>query len=493
MFETLQAASMLNKYQVPWVELAPVQFQTVIPKWFGQLAKSAMMSGPPQAQRVALANEFYRLLYIQKQVLAAQSGNSMSAQRAQVNIDWFASEYKKKFGSELKAPPPQEAGLDALLNRRELLSLKLELLEQKLQLVNYWIRGASQFPEHREGASLLFQYMGNAPREKVRLFLEVMCADAQKALEKSTVDSLKTSFSVTRGLQTAGEHGKLYKIDWTDDSFKKAVKAEIGASYGIQAKKSCELEFKGIKAQLDATAWAGARAKASGELSRSVSGFSAKASVEAEIGVKLTAEAKIDCANIFLCEASAEAFAGAMAKADIEVTATVSGVTAKLSAEAFAGARLTGKASMTLKFGGEEIFKVDAQGSLTAGIGAKAGLEFQASIFGGTSLKLDAGVTLGVGAETSSKFTVNTAAAGPALQSVFYASYLELTGERKKAYAYVTYFREIEANVRLFEKAREVIEKEMAGVITERNQLFTEFAAWKQLEGLASFRATGRV
>jgi hypothetical protein len=135
----------------------------------------------------------------------------------------------------------------------------------------------------------------------------------------------------------------------------------------------------------------------------------------------------------------------------------------------------------------------DAEASLTAGVGAKAGLEFQASVFSGSSLKIEAGVTVGLGAETSSKFTVNPSAVGPAFQSVFYASYLELSGERKKAYAYVTYFREIEGNIRLFEKAREVIEKEMAGVIAERNRLFTEFAAWKQLEGLASFRATGKV
>ncbi len=495
MFEALQVASPLNKYQVAWAELSPVQLQGVIPKWFEQLAKSSLASGPQKAQRMALADEFYRLLHIQKQILAGEPGSGAATpavQRAQVNIDWFATEYKKKFATPLKPPPIEETGLKALIERQGMQTSKLQLLDMKLQLVNFWLRGTKQFPEHKAGGSLLFQYMGNAPKDKVRLFLEVLCSDADKAVKLKDPGMFKTSFETQRGLKTVGDGGKLYKVEWTDAAFRKAIKAEVGASYGVAASGSCELEFKGIKAKLEAEAWAGARASASGEAAWSVgSGVTLKGSVEAEIGIKLTAGAKLDCADIFLCEASAEAFAGAMAKCEVEITATVNGVKAKVGAEAFAGARLSGKASMTLKIQGYEIVGAEATGSLTAGIGAKFGLEFQSSVFGDSSLTIEAGTTFGVGAEAATKFSVNASNVGPAMHSLYFTGYLGLLGRKKEKHAYTQYFREIEDNARLFEKARGVIEDQMKIVILERNRLFSESSAWKQLEGLAAFRSTG--
>ena len=127
-------------------------------------------------------------------------------------------------------------------------------------------------------------------------------------------------------------------------------------------------------------------------------GVTAKASVEAMVGVKIKLDAKIDVADIFLIEASAEAFAGAMAKAEVEFNATVDGVKFKVGAEAFAGARVKGEASLSVRMCGYDIVKGTAKGSLSAGVGASFSLEFVSSAFGGSKLGIEADVTLGVGA-----------------------------------------------------------------------------------------------
>ncbi|MBL8750298.1 MAG: hypothetical protein JNK78_14125 [Planctomycetes bacterium] len=491
MFEALNAASPANKYQLGWVELAPVQFQAEVPKWLAQIGKSALTGGPQQAQRVALVDEFARLLQIQKQILQKQGGASVAVDvgRAEENVRWFGEAVKKKFGAAPKTPAP-ETGLQPLLDRNDLLAGKLAVLDEKLQLVNYWLRGVKTFPEHREGQSLLFQYLGNAPNAKVRLILEVLCADAGKAVSFKEPGAFKTSYGFDKGLVAERKR----EVAWTDERFKRAVKGELGAAYGVQAKGQCELEFSGFKAKLEGEAWAGVRAKMEGEAGFGAgSGAFAKGSVEAEIGIKLKGVASIDCADVFLCEASAEAFAGAMAKGEVEVTVTVGQVTVKASAEAFAGARLVGEAKATLRLQGYDLLKAEAKGALTAGVGGKAEFELQCSLFGGSSLEVEAGATLGVGAEGGTKFTVHAGNIAPALAALYYSVHLGLLGQKKEKYVWKTYFRELGQNERLFEKARGVIEEQMKTLILERNRLFTEFSAWKQLEGLATFRRTGAV
>lgn len=484
MFEAQNAASPQNKYQVGWVELAPVQFQGELPKWLTQLGKSALLGGPQKPQRVALVDEFLRLLHIQKQVLQKQGDPQavVDVARTDENIRWFTAACTKQFGVPPKTPTP-ESGLQPLLDRNELLAGKLSLLDEKLQVVNYWLRGLQTFPEHREGQSTLFQYLGNAPNTKVRLFLEVLCADAGKAVSLKDGPTFKTSYAIEKGLQRKRE------VAWTDERFKKAVKAELGASYGVAAKGECELEFKGFKAKLEGEAWAGVRAKAEGQAGYGKgSGAFVKGAVEAEIGIKLKGVASIDCADIFLCEASAEAFAGAMAKAEVEITVTVGQLTVKAGAEAFAGARLIGEAKATLRLQGYDLIKAEAKGSLNAGIGGKAEFELQCSLFSGSSLKVEAGATMGVGADASTRFTVFAGNFAPALAALYFSAHLSLLGKKMEKHAWKNYFRELEQNERLFTKARGVIEEQMKTVMLERNQLFTEFSAWKQLEGLVAFR-----
>jgi hypothetical protein len=496
-FEALQQASPLNKYKIDWVELAPVQFQGEVPKWLSQLNKTLLTGGPSPWQREALATEFLRLLHIQKQVLEKQAGpgrRSVEAERAKTNIDWFVAEYKRKFGATLKPPTGPESALDQLLDRQALAKDKLALLDQKFQLVNYWSAGVKSFPKHKEGGSLMFQYMGNAPSSKVRAFLEVLCADGAKAASLKDRITFNTSYETQLGLQTVGPNGKLTKVEWTDDRFKRTIKAEAGASYGARVEGAAELEFKGLKARLSGSAWAGALAKAQGEASYvKGQGVSASGSVEAEIAVRLKADLSIDCADIFLVEASAEAFAGAMARGEFEITATVKGVKVNVAAEAFAGAKLSGKAAMTLKIQGYEIVTGEATGSLTAGVGAKFGLTFESSLFDGAKFSLESGLTVGVGMDAGAGFRVRPDNLGLALHSLFYTAYLEQVAGKQARYTYKEYFRTLADNQKLFDKAKAILEEQMRAVITERNQLFSEYAAYRQLEGLAAFRQTGTV
>jgi hypothetical protein len=121
-------------------------------------------------------------------------------------------------------------------------------------------------------------------------------------------------------------------------------------------------------------------------------------------------------------------------------------------------------------------------------------LEFQSSAFSGTSFKFEAGATAGVGAEAGMKLITYGDNFKPAMYSLYYTAHLNLLGRKQEAYTWKTYFRGIEDNVALFKKAKAIIiDEHMKAVILERNRLFSDFSAWKQLEGLAAFRATGTV
>jgi hypothetical protein len=329
-----------------------------------------------------------------------------------------------------------------------------------------------------------FQYMGNMPKEKVRLFLQVMLDEAARGTD---VDSamhpwLKKEASLEVGGKVSRE------FTYTDDQFKTVIAGSASASYGVTAKGECSIEFKHIKAELKAEAFAGAMAEGEFEakFQKGVGG-SLTGSVEAMVGIKLKCEANIDVADIFLIETSAEAFAGAMAKGEIEITADVNGVEVKLAAEAFLGAKITGKAAMTVKMCGYEIVKGEAEGYVSAGIGAEVKFEFGASTFGGAKLAFGAGATMGVGTGGEAKFTIYPDNLNRVAHSLYYVGYLHIMGEGQQAYTWKTYFRELEDNKILFERADEKLGEMLAAVELERVLMGSKLGAWKEMEQLARF------
>ncbi len=498
MFEAVNRAAHQNKYNVMWAEWSYGKYCSAVTTWLAQLEKSSVFdNGPARADRVALAAEFQQFLAIYKLMLQKRylrRGASPEVIELDKRIAEYRRQYRARFKAELPAVPtdlpPDVASLSENLAKKK---AKLSILRRKKELIEYWLHGVRHFPTHNANSSLMFQYLGNAESAKVRLFLDVLINDAEKISQLEDPRAiLKTDFSASAGLETAGgkddETGarKLTKVTWTDDEFKKAIKAEIGASYGVRAAGACTIEITGLKAEFKAEAFAGAAFAAEAGATYGVGrGLEAKGSIEAMIGIKIKCDATIDVADIFLIEASAEAFAGAMAKAEVEFKATINGVSFKLEAEAFAGARIKGKAAMTLRMFGYDIIKGEAEGFLAAGVGANFKLAFESSTFGGTKLEIGAGLVVGLGGGASGSFTIFADNLPRVANALFYTGYLTLMGESMKKHAWKEYFRNLEDNEILFKKASELLDQYITRCEQQRDALLANQKMWSQLRALA--------
>ncbi|MGJ7610809.1 MULTISPECIES: hypothetical protein [unclassified Variovorax] len=491
LFIALSSAKFTYKYDVLWAELPAPEFNIKTKAWLKLLGK--LIGGVSSKERKALAQEFLQFLYVYKQTLEKLTRGTHSPEPAQVmqKMNDFNAEYKRQFGALLDMPLlrlPSE--LASIADKMVVNAVRRELIVRKKQLVKYWMDGLRDFPEHKDDVSLMLQYMGNNEPAKVRVFLDVLCKDLTKIRFNDPRPWLQTSSQVETGLMRGGEDGKFGKVTWTNDEFKKAVKAEVSAGYGVKASGECVLEITGLRAEFKADAFVGVSASAEGEATYvKGKGVEVKASVEAMVGVKIKVQANIDVADIFLIEASAEAFAGAMASAEVEFVATVDGVKLDIKAEAFAGARIKGEASLSLRMCGYDIIKGTAKGSLSVGVGASFGLEFESSAFGGSKLGIEADVTVGVGAGGGAEVTVYQDNLGRAFNSLFYSGYLTMLGRSGERDTWRTYFRDLEDNQLLFERADKIIDEALIGCYIEYQTYFTQLQSWKQMEALSCFKA----
>lgn len=495
LFNALASAKFTHKYEIVWAELPTIEFNTRTKAWLKLLGK--LIGGPSSKERKALAQEFLQFLFVYKQMLEKLTRGTQSTEPAQVlqKMTDFNTEYKRQFGSFLDMPNlrlPSE--LASAADKMAVNAVRRDLIVRKKQLVKYWIDGLRDFPEHIDDASISLQYMGNNEPAKVRLFLDVLCKDLSKIKVGDPRPWLQTSGQIETGLMRGGENGKFGKVTWTNEEFKKAVKAEASVGYGVSAKGECVLEITGLRAEFKAEAFAGASASIEGQATyERGKGVEVKGSVEAMVGVKIKVDANIDVADIFLIEASAEAFAGAMASAEVEFIATVDGVKFKLEAEAFAGARIKGEASLSLRMCGYDIIKGTAKGSLSAGVGASFSMEFESSAFGGSKLGIETELTVGVGAGGGGEFTVYQDNLGRAFNSLFYSGYLTLLGRSSERDTWRTYFRDLEDNQILFERADKIIDEALVGCYIEHQTSFTHLQAWKQMEALSCFKANKKI
>jgi hypothetical protein len=483
MFDAWKKASHANRYQLAWIELPSGSFKMAIEKWLEQLKKMWIQGGPSTSDRKALGDEFNHLMHVYLAVIMRLE--SMPPNQLGENITTFNQLYKKKF--KKSAAVPDLLGDRQVVDMLAVNAAKHDKLKTKQDLVRWWIHGVEHGNAHIDGESELlmdFQYMGNLPKEKVRLFLQVMLDEAARGTD---VDSAMHPWLKKEGsLEIGGKASR--EITYTEDQFKSVIAGSASASYGVSAHGECSIEFKNIKAELKADAFAGVKGQAEFEAAYQKGvGVSMTGTVEAMVGIKLSCEAKVDVADIFLIQASAEAFAGAMAKGEIEFTADVNGVAFKIGVEAFAGAKLKGKAAMTFKMCGYEIVKGEAEGYVSAGIGAQANFEFSASTFGGAKLGFGAGYTMGVGAGGDAKVTVYGDNFSRVAHSLYYVGYLEIMGEGQKAYTWKTYFRELEDNKILFERADEKLAEMLATVELERALMGSKLGAWKEMDQLARF------
>lgn len=497
MFEVNDRVDQRHKYHIAWVELEGEAFTKHITTWFATLGASSITSnGAKQADRVALASEFLQLLYIYKNLAAQQGeyGGALAVSLTPVtNITAFKLLYKTKFNSDLPDAYGGDSTLTALRDLFEsvenyrILIAKKNLISAKKRLLKYWLDGAEHFPAHVDAAELdlTYQYLGNSTQAKVRAFMETLVDDA------ADVVKLKRQEWLTLERETRIGALSKSKITWTNNDLQKAVKAVASAQYGVKKTGNCVIEITGLKAEFDAKFFAGASANAKLDASIGAgnspqnAGVSVKASVDAMVGIKITLDATVEVADLFLLEASAEAFAGAMAKANVELIATAGRVSVKLGAEAFVGAKIKGSASFGLKFQGHDLVKGEAEGFLAAGAGGTLKIELATGAFSGTKASFSLGATVGVGGGGSAKVTVYADNLGPIAQSFVYTTYLTFLGESKKKHAYKEYFREINTNVKIMKRADGLLDELISDVEGGMKKFRTNVAGWKQLETLS--------
>lgn len=496
MFEALQAANPAHRYDVAWVELSPIEFSTTINKWLSGLEGSRFFSGPARSRRKALAEEFNQVLYLYKALLTRYHEKGSMSRDVRIvdqRINYYRTKYETVFKTPL-APANTELPLElaTLTDKLTAVAAKRDVLDLKKKAIRYWLKGLRDFNEHIEfdeddDLMLYLQYMGSVAPTKLRAYLGVLTKDAYKVMGMTEPRKwISSSLEVqTGGSAEAG-------VTWTKDRFKKAVKAEAQASYGIKLSGEFAIEFEGLSAKLSADAFLGASAEASAELMHTYGqGIHGEASVDAMIGVKITAKAELDAADIFLAELSAEAFAGALANAKVEFTATVGHLSFGIEAEAFAGARITGTAAMTFRVAGYDIIKGEAKGSLSAGIGAAFKLEFEASAFGGTKLGVEASATMGVGAGAGTEFTVYSENIGRAAHSLYFMAYLRFASDELTRHAWREYFRDLEDNELLLQKADKIMDELLGQCYMEYQSTFNTLGKYDQLKGLALWKTTG--
>ena len=416
-FEWLKKGSDLNGYIKSWIsKLKNISYLDQIANRFGQ----------GHVHRRQLAKEFHEVLFCYAQFLDERSekfrgrmippeiSNALTAASMRVDnaIKCLEKTYTQNFDEDILTNQQlgrltQNANAIDLASVLDNPSTQLAIIDRKIQLVQYWKESCdgryqetefesrlmaqaseSDADEYDTGIFLIFLHQ--ASNGKLRAVLDVLLKDAAECMKypaKFTGESI------------VGTASEAPKVEWNVQKFKTTVKAEAGAFRGVKRTGKCEIEVKGLRAEFKAEVMAGAAAAAKVEASWGRDGIEAKAEISAEVGIKITLSAEVECGDIFMLNASAEAFAGAMAKATVEFSANVNGVKFKIEAEAFAGARITGNATVGLKFFGNEILSIKAEGSLSAGVGAKFKLDFASEGAGGHKFGVAAGLTLGLGAE----------------------------------------------------------------------------------------------
>lgn len=458
MFLANNAAQVQHKFDPKWITASDPDFDAKVSRWFKTLG--SFMSGPSRATRKALTAEFMATMLVYDLMLklyrtelrenGGGDANSLMALTMSINevdrrINKYQSLHTAEFGGkvELGADYQNLQNVVKELHKRiAATKLKCDIIDRKIQLVQYWLKGAVSFEQEIiPNVGLQLQFLANSQPAQVSLILEILTRDAAKLLRLQDPTS---AFSVKSGFD-ANASGS---VEWSEEEFRLAVRAEAGVSYAVEARGEGSWEISGLKAHVEASAWAGLRANAEFEATADQNGISASGKVEAEIGIRLKFNANTEVLDVFAASVGAEAFAGAMARGEFEITATrQDGVKVKLEGEAFAGLYVEGTANFEWKFQGLTILKGGATGRLSLGVGVSGKLDFEVNPMGSCSFALGADLTVGAGMGGEVEFEFEPNSLALATNAMFYTTYLSLMGGPREAHAYTTYFRDIEYNV----------------------------------------------
>jgi hypothetical protein len=472
MFEDNTRADAKFRYQSSWMIEPAAQFDGLIGRWLSVLDKSQIMGGPPSGTRKALCAEFLAGMLVYDLILKQYrsqlrelgiSGGHLSMMEltfaiAEIDarINKFKQLHRAKFSKdvEMSGYMNLENVTQEIMRVLKPASVKRAIIRRKVRLVEYWLHGAYHLDQEiNPNLDLQLQFPANSRPEQVQLILEVMTKDAAK-LMRLPDPTKKFNVETGSGFEASSS------VEWTTEDFQKTVKAEASASYGVRASAKGEWEFTGLKANVEASAFAGMSAGAEFEGSIGKNGLSAAGKVSAEIGIKLKFDASMEVLGVFSASLGGEAFAGAMAQAEFEVTATrTDGLKVKLAGEAFAGLKCEGTAKFEFKYEGLSLMSGSATGKLSVGAGVSGLFEFEVSPMGSTSFSIGGDITVGVGGGVELEFEYNSDNFRIAANIAFYKAYLYLLRDELEGYAYNEYFKGMEVNVERLKKALEYLKK----------------------------------
>lgn len=464
MFLANNAAQVQYKFDPKWITASSNDFDAKVSRWLKTIG--AVINGPSRATRIALTAEFLATMYVYDLMLklyrteirdsGGQASSIMALTMSINDVDMRIKKYQSLYATEFRGNKV-ELGPDyqnlqnvvSLLHKRVAATkLKCDIIDRKIQLVQYWLKGAVSFEQEIiPNVGLQLQFLANSQPAQVSLILEILTRDAAKLMRLQDPTS---AFSVKSGFDSNASGS----VEWSEEEFKLAVRAEAGVSYAVEARGEGSWEISGLKAKVEASAWAGLRANAELEATVDQNGINAKGKIEAEIGIRLKFKAETEVLDVFSASVGADAFAGAMARGEFEVTATrQDGVKVKLEGEAFAGLYVEGTANFEWKFQGLTVMKGGAKGRLSLGVGVAGKLDFEINPMGSCSFALGADLTVGAGMGGEVEFEFEPNSMALATNAMFYTTYLSLLGGPREAHAYKNYFRDIEYNAEHLRKA----------------------------------------
>ncbi|MFT5434152.1 MAG: hypothetical protein ACI9OJ_004865 [Myxococcota bacterium] len=234
------------------------------------------------------------------------------------------------------------------------------------------------------------------PATVVKPILQILLNDARGVLDAPM-------FSLTKEAKLVLEASYELKRD----NINGIVQLKAEATAGFVGEAKFEVNYKGLKGEMSGEVFAGIRAKLEAEGKIRPGQVSLSGNVHVDIGLVVEGKAHFDIGNLLELDASGTALAGAQLDVGGKIVASYDGVEFELHADVFAGVRIHGKASGTLKLGNRNITTVKVEGSAWAGAGASAAIGFKCSVFGEISFKLKAGAAVGVGASGGVALTLD--------------------------------------------------------------------------------------
>ena len=429
-------------------------------QFFPELKKSSLKGGPYKSTRKKI---------IQEAVDAMQIHAILSPRNAAAMRNRFENVYRSFFKSQLPSNTPT-AGIQA--TKMKILDVKYYVLTEKFLLLDYWqaVSNAEVEPDYpNDGSHWAMHNLLNFSSDKVRPILEILLGDAANVLNKQQFTS---EMSLWKGADFK------VKKSFTKVGMARTLCFDATARAGMEMKGKLEMNYSGLKVKADAELFAGARGNVQAKVSSSQSGFSAKGKIEAELSIHFKAKVNCDVFDVLEAGVAIDALAGALLSSEAEFTIDYNGVKVKVGAEAFAGVKVSASAHGVMKLGGRKITNSKITASAMAGIGAKAGANFECSLFGEVSFGAKAGAVIGLGGSVDTVVSIDFHNIRWGAANLFW-TFADENGYKNQG---KVWFLALEENQKLCLKARQAMYKMMGDLYQQNEAELAILERWKMIE-----------